>query len=222
MVIEPLIRFPVMRGFILLVLCSCLLVGQETGFTPLFNGKNLQGWLLVNTANSGRGYIVEDGEIVCPRDGGGNLLTMGEYADFILRFEFQTEPGGNSGVGIRAPLEGDIAYTGMEIQILDHDHPRYAGQLQPWQRHGSVYDVHPAEADALKPAGEWNQQEIRAEGDRITVMLNGQVITRADLSEVTDQEILAKHPGLRRKAGRIGFLGHGSLVKFRNIRIREL
>ncbi len=204
-------------------LSTCLYSGaQEPGFTPLFNGKNLQGWLLVHTANSGRGYLVEDGKIVCPRDGGGNLLTMGEYANFVLRFEFKTEPGGNSGVGIRAPLEGDIAYTGMEIQILDHNDPRYAGQLQPWQRHGSVYNIHPAEGDALKPAGEWNEEEIRADGDQITVTLNGQVITNADLSEVTDPEVLAKHPGVRRKTGRIGFLGHGSLVEFRNIRIREL
>ena len=211
-----------MRALVLLLLGSCLLVGQEPGFTPLFNGKNLEGWLLVHTSNSGRGYVVEDGQIVCPPDGGGNLLTIGEYADFVLRFEFLTEPGGNSGVGIRAPLEGDIAYTGMEIQILDHVHSRYAGRLEPWQRHGSVYNVHAADADALKPAGEWNEQEIRAEGDRITVTLNGQVITNADLSEVTDREVVAKHPGIKRKNGRIGFLGHGSLVKFRNIRIREL
>ncbi|MDA0204520.1 MAG: DUF1080 domain-containing protein [Acidobacteria bacterium] len=212
-----------MARYIFVFVLICVSLGaQEPGFTALFNGKNLQGWLLVHTANSGTGYLVEDGDIVCPSDGGGNLLTMAEYADFVLRLEFQTEPGGNSGVGIRAPLEGDIAYTGMEIQILDYDHSLYAGRLQPWQRHGSVYNVHPAEADALKPAGEWNQQEIRAEGDRITVTLNGQVITRADLSKVMDQEVLAKHPGVRRKTGRIGFLGHGSLVKFRNIRIREL
>jgi hypothetical protein len=210
------------RGAVLFLLTCLCLGAQEPGFTPLFNGKNLQGWLLVHTANSGKGYLVEDGKIVCPSDGGGNLLTAAEYADFVLRFEFKTEPGGNSGVGIRAPIEGDIAYTGMEIQILDHDHPRYAGQLQPWQRHGSVYNVHPAEADALKPAGEWNQQEIRAEGHRITVTLNGQVITNADLSQVTDPEVLARHPGVQRKTGRIGFLGHGSLVEFRNIRIREL
>lgn len=210
------------QNVLLSLLLSLPLAAQEPGFTPLFNGKNLQGWLLVHTASSGAGYLVEDGKIVCPRDGGGNLLTMDEYSDFVLRLEFKTEPGGNSGVGIRAPLEGDIAYTGMEIQILDHDHARYAGQLQPWQRHGSVYNIYPAERDALKPAGEWNEQEIRAEGDRITVTLNGQVITRADLSQVTDPEVLAKHPGVRRKTGRIGFLGHGSLVEFRNIRIRRL
>lgn len=210
------------RSISISLLMSLLLAAQEPGFTQLFNGKNLEGWLLVHTSNSGRGYLAEDGKIVCPRDGGGNLLTVKEYGDFVLRFEFKTEPGGNSGVGIRAPLEGDIAYTGMEIQILDHDHPRYSGQLQPWQRHGSVYNLHAAEADALKPAGEWNEEEIRAEGPLITVMLNGQVITTADLSEVTDAEVLAKHPGVLRKAGRIGFLGHGSLVEFRNIRIREL
>lgn len=206
---------------IVLLMCS-FLAAQEPGFTQLFNGENLAGWLLVHTTNSGRGYLVEDGKIVCPKDGGGNLLTVGEYGDFVLRFEFKTEPGGNSGVGIRAPLEGDIAYTGMEIQILDHDHPRYAGQLQPWQRHGSVYNVHAAEGDALKPAGEWNEEEIRAEGAVITVVLNGQVITRADLSQVTAPEVLDRHPGVLRKAGRIGFLGHGSLVEFRNIRVREL
>lgn len=210
------------RKAALLLLLSCALRGQETGFAPLFNGRNLDGWLLVHTANSGRGYLVEDGKIVCPRDGGGNLLTMQEYGDFVLRFEFKTEPGGNSGVGIRAPLEGDIAYTGMEVQILDHDHERYAGQLQPWQRHGSIYNVFPAQADALRPAGEWNEEEIRAKGDQIVVTLNGTVITEADLSQVTDPDTLSKHPGIRRKTGRIGFLGHGSLVEFRNIRIREL
>ena len=105
---------------------------------------------------------------------------------------------------------------------MDHDHARYAGQIQPWQRHGSVYNVHPAEGEALKPAGEWNEEEIRAEGPLITVTLNGKVITKADLREVKDAEVLAKHPGVLRKAGRIGFLGHGSLVEFRNIRIREL
>ncbi len=211
-----------MRSTVLLLLCCLPTFAQEAGFQSLFNGENLDGWVLVHTANSGRGYIVEDGSIVCPRDGGGNLLTMGEYGDFVLRFEFRTEPGGNSGVGIRAPLEGDIAYVGMEIQILDHDHARYAGKIQPWQRHGSVYNVHAAHADALRPAGEWNEQEIRADGERIVVTLNGQVITDADLSTVTDPATLAKHPGIRREKGRIGFLGHGSLVEFRNIRISEI
>ena len=194
----------------------------EAGFTPLFNGTDLRGWVLVHSAKTTKGYVIEDGAIVCPSDGGGNLLTLQEFADFILRFEFRMEPGGNNGIGIRAPLSGDIAYTGMEIQVLDHDHEKYKAWLKPWQRHGAIYNIIPPKADALKPAGEWNEEEIMAVGPRIVVTLNGTVITDGDLSTVTDPEVLSKHPGMLRHSGRIGFLGHGSRVEFRNIRIKDL
>ncbi|MEJ7709891.1 MAG: DUF1080 domain-containing protein [Pyrinomonadaceae bacterium] len=85
-----------------------------------------------------------DGVLVCPAEGGGNLYTEKEYANFIFRFEFKTEPGGNNGVGIRAPLEGDAAYVGMEIQILDDQHEKYKGKIKSEQHHGSVYNVIPA------------------------------------------------------------------------------
>jgi 3-keto-disaccharide hydrolase len=75
---------------------------------------------------------------------GGNLFTEKEYPNFVFRFEFKTEPGGNNGVGIRAPLEGDAAYAGMEIQILDDGHERYKGKIKSEQHHGSIYDVIPA------------------------------------------------------------------------------
>lgn len=192
----------------------------ERGFTALFDGKSTAGWILVE--GHGPGYLVKDGVLVCPADGGGNLLTEKEYANFILRFEFRTEPGGNNGVGIRAPLEGDAAYQGMEIQILDDQHERYQGKIRPEQHHGSIYDVIPARTGFLRPAGDWNEQEIEARGRRVRVTLNGVVITDADLSLVREASVLAKHPGLLRKAGHIGFLGHGSLVEFRNIRIKTL
>lgn len=208
-----------MHRFSMIALLCSAGFAAESGFTDLFNGKNLDGWTLV--AGTGRGYIVENGVLVCPEDGGGNLLTERDYDNFVLRFEFKLAPGGNNGVGIRAPLAGDIAYSGMEIQILDHGHPKYKS-IQPWQRNGSVYNVVPAKADALKPAGEWNQEEITADGKKITVKLNGVVITEADLSTVTDPEVLKKHPGVLRSSGRIGFLGHGTRVEFRNIRIKRL
>jgi hypothetical protein len=191
----------------------------EPGFTSLFNGKDLTGWQLVG--GKGRGYIVENGNIVCPADGGGNLFTDRDFSDFVLRFEFRFEPGGNNGVGIRAPLKGDVAYSGMEIQILDHDHPKYA-DIKPWQRNGSVYHLIPAKGDALKPAGQWNSEEIHVQGSKIKVILNGTVLVDGDLSEVKDPAILAKHPGISRSSGRVGFLGHGTRVEFRNVRIKEL
>ena len=208
-----------MRVAYLLVFALTAL-GADNGFVSLFNGKDLDGWFL--SGGKGRGYVVENGVLVCPADGGGNLLTNKEYSDFVLRFEFRMEPGGNNGVGIRTPKEGDAAYVGMEIQILDHDHARYAGKLKPTQRHGSVYDLIPALKDALKPAGEWNREEIMAKGGRIQVRLNGELITDGDLSTIQDAGVLAKHPGAKRTGGHVGFLGHGTRVEFRNIQIREI
>ena len=204
---------------IAIVLAVSGLLGAATP-KPLFNGRNLNGWTLVG--GKGPGYVVENGVLVCPADGGGNLLTKREYANFVFRFEFKLTPGANNGVGIRAPLEGDAAYVGMEIQILDHNDERYKDKIRPEQHHGSVYDVIAASSENLKPVGEWNTEEIRADGRRIVVMLNGKMITDADLKTVTDPAVLTKHPGVLRSTGHIGFLGHGTRVEFRNVTIEEL
>lgn len=193
---------------------------DEKGFVKLFNGQDVKGWQLVR--GHGPGYVVKDGTLVCPKEGGGNLYTEKEYSNFVFRFEFKTEPSGNNGVGIRAPLEGDAAYVGMEIQILDDGHEMYKGKIKSEQHHGSVYDVIPARTGFLKPAGEWNTEEITAQGSRIRVKLNNVIILDADLNMVQEEAVLKKHPGLQRKSGHIGFLGHGSLVEFRNIRVKEM
>ncbi len=199
---------------------------KEEGFASLFNGKDLAGWTYGKRGQgenkSGKGYQVENGAIFCTKADGGNLFTEKEYADFVLRFEFKLEANANNGLGIRSPLEGDSAYAGMELQILDNDGPAYKGKLRPAQYHGSVYDVFPAKQGALKPVGEWNDQEVAAKGRQITVKLNGTVIVDVNLDDVKDEAVLKKHPGLANKKGRIGFLGHGTRVEFRNIRIKEL
>ncbi len=196
---------------------------EETkeGFKPLFNGKNFEGWT-GNTVD----YQIENGEIVLHIDNGpshGNLFTAEEYGDFIYRFEFQLTPGANNGLGIRAPLEGDAAYVGMELQILDNEAPVYAN-LAPYQYHGSVYGVIPSKRGYLKPTGEWNYQEVIANGSHIKVTLNGTVILDGDIKEASKNGTAdhKKHPGLLRDKGHIGFLGHGSVVKFKNIRLKDL
>jgi hypothetical protein len=210
-----------MKAFLLLILmCSAILAADEPGFTSVFAGKDLNGWKLVG--GHGPGYIVQDGKIVCPADGGGNLFTEKEYANFVLRFEFLLTPGANNGIGIRAPYEGDAAYKGMEIQILDDGDPVYKGKIRPEQYHGSVYDLIPARTGFRKPVGEWNEEEITANGRQVTVKLNGVIILDANLDIVKEPKLLEKHPGAARTAGHIGFLGHGSHVEFRKIRIKEL
>ncbi|MBV9468372.1 MAG: DUF1080 domain-containing protein, partial [Abitibacteriaceae bacterium] len=193
---------------------------NNDGFVQLFNGKDLTGWQLVGGV--GPGYVVKDGVIVCPADGGGNLYTDKEYSDFIFRFEFKLSPNGNNGIGLRAPLQGDAAYVGMEAQILDDTSPEYA-HLEPGQYHSSIYKVVPAKRGSLKPVGEWNQEEIVALGRHIKITVNGMVTVDANLNDVTDPNILAQHPGFRRDQGFVGFLGHGpSEVQFRNIFIKDL
>lgn len=193
---------------------------KEQGYVLLFNGKNLNGWIGNKTD-----YIVEEDHIVIypDRGGNGNLYTDNEYADFIFRFEFKLTPGANNGLGIRAPSKGDAAYGGMELQIIDNTAEKYA-ELEPYQYHGSLYGVAPAKRGFLKPVGEWNQQEVVVKGTTVKVILNGSAILDTDFQEAIDEGTMdhKEHPGLLREKGHIGFLGHGDVVRFRNIRIKEL
>jgi hypothetical protein len=186
------------------------------GFKSLFDGKTLAGW-----RGATKGYVAEDGMLVCLK--GGHLFTEREYGDFIFRFEFKLPPGGNNGVAIRSPLGCNPAYCGMEIQILDDSAEKYKDLLKPYQFHGSIYGVVPAKKGHLKPVGQWNSQEIRCQGPHVKVTVNGHVIVDANLDEVGDKTMDGHaHPGLKREKGHIGFLGHGARVEFRNIRIKEL
>jgi hypothetical protein len=219
-------------GFTALLLCVGLVFAEEAqketenvgiskeeakdGFENLFDGKTLDGW-----QGDVEHYAVVDGTMVCH---GQNLFTKKEYANFILRFEFKLPPAGNNGVGIRAPLEGSPSYAGMEIQILDEDHPKYKN-IQPYQVHGSIYGLVPAKRGFLKPVGQWNKEEIMADGPHIQVTLNGIVIVDADLTKIKEPLDHQSHPGLHSKKGRIAWLGHGKPadpIAFRNVRIKEL
>ncbi|MCK5455475.1 MAG: DUF1080 domain-containing protein, partial [Melioribacteraceae bacterium] len=193
---------------------------KAEGFESLFNGKNLDGWQGNKTD-----YYAENSDLVVnPKMGGhGNLFTEKEYSNFNFRFEFQLTPGANNGLGIRAPLEGDAAYDGMELQILDNTASIYAN-LQDWQYHASVYGIIPAKRGFQNPIGEWNSQEVIVKGSKVKVILNGNVILDGDIAEASKNGTLdhKDHPGLKRSKGYIGFLGHGSKLKFRNLRIMDL
>lgn len=193
---------------------------KKEGFKVLFDGTNMFEWM-GNTTD----YYIENGELVVdPKRGGkGNLFTKDEYSDFDFRFEFQLTPGANNGLGIRTPLEGDAAYVGTEIQILDNDADIYK-DLKEYQYHGSAYGIIPAKRGFLKPLGEWNYEEVRVQGSKIKVTLNGTVIVDGDLAEASKNGTAdhREHPGLSRTKGYLGFLGHGSALKFKNIRVNDL
>ena len=207
---------------------------KKQGFELLFDGTNLD-----NFVGNKVGYVPINGCINVTANYGNesNLYTKKEYRDFIFRFEFCfLRPGVNNGVGIRTPMGVDAAYDGMcEVQILDHDDPIYAG-LREYQVHGSVYGVIPAKRIKHKPLGEWSEEEIRVQGNHITVMVNGEVIVDGDIKEACKGHNVApdggdnnpytvdhrNHPGMFNKTGHIGFLGHGAGLKFRAVRVLDL
>jgi hypothetical protein len=194
---------------------------KQQGYKVLFDGKNLDQW----TGNK-TNYVIDNGDILVTSTasgGSGNLYTKDEYSDFSFRFEFQLTPGANNGLGIRTPAQGDAAYVGMEIQILDNTADVYK-DLHPYQFHGSVYGIIPAKKGFLKPVGEWNYEEVIAVGSRIKVILNNEVILDGDIAEAVKNGTPdhKEHPGLNNKKGHIGFLGHGSTLRLRNIRVKDL
>jgi hypothetical protein len=200
-------------------LAASVVRADDAGFVDLFNGKDTTGWVQVK--QKAGGYGVKDGVLFCTKGETGNLTTEKEYSNFILRLDFKLDPAANNGIGLRFAREAHASYDGMEIQILDDDAPVYAN-LHASQYCGSIYDVFPAQRGALKPVGQWNQEEITADGRHVKVVLNGQTIVDADLDTVTDPAVLKKHPGLQRTGGCIGLLSHNDYVEFRNIKIKEL
>lgn len=196
-----------------------LLAEGEAGFTRLDNGKDLSNW-----QGAVENYEVVDGNIVCKKGKGGDLLTKEEYGDMILRFEFKLPPAGNNGIALRTPLGGHSAKDGLEIQVIDTDgyEAKTGKQLQPYQVHGSLYHLVGAKRGYLRPVGEWNTEEIEVRGNRIKVTLNGTKILDANLDELDYSGVKTKPAGVTRKTGFIGFAGHSDPVAFRNFRVKRL
>ena len=189
----------------------------DDAYVPLFDGRTTDGWVPVGGQPGN--WSVDDGRLVTKGQGGGWLSTERTYADFALSLEYSVSPGGNSGVFLRAPRQGDPAYTGMEIQILDDDAEMYR-DLKPFQYTGSIYGVVAARRGHTQPPDHWNRLEITARGPKVTVTLNGTSIVDANLEDHADA--VAAHPGIRRTDGYIGLQTHSDRVEFRNIKIKEL
>src|SRR5262249_18743964 len=136
------------------------------GFQPLFNGKDLAGWKVHNGQMTSWG--AENGILFTSGSQGGWLITETGYGDFELRLAVKVPQNGNRGVALRAPLKGDPAYEGMEIQILDDVwHKANLKGLRPTQLTGSIYDVVAPAKEVLKPIGQWNTYRIIAKGRQV-------------------------------------------------------
>ena len=186
-----------------------------SGFVSLFNGKDLAGWKATGKMDV---WGAEKGVIYCQGAGGGWLLTDKEFGNFEIRLEYKMPKHGNSGVALRTPRQGDPAYVGMEIQLIDD--VNWKG-LQTWQNTGAIYNVVAPKKINNKDIGEWNSMRIVADGRKVRVENNGEVLVDANLDDYV-KEHGKKHPGILRDKGHTGFQSHDGRVEFRNIYLKEL
>ena len=185
------------------------------GFKALFNGADLTGWTVTGDAKV---WGVEKGSIFVEKGGGGYIMTDAEYGDFEFTAEYKLSKGANSGIALRAPLKGDPAYQGMEIQLIDDE--GWPSKLETWQHPGSIYNVVPAKKQANKPIGEWNKIHITCKGPKVTVVLNGESLVDTDLSELKIDP--KKHPGAANTKGHVGFQSYNTRVEFKNVFLKGL
>ncbi|HEY7119533.1 MAG TPA: DUF1080 domain-containing protein, partial [Tepidisphaeraceae bacterium] len=182
---------PLLLGSLLLSIPLALAKDQPKP-QRLFTEKGApKGWTAVEwnevskPAPPGVEWTVDDqGILHGSKQRGTWLISDAEYGDFELELEFKLPPLGNSGVALRAPLHGDPAYDGMELQIVD---PRYyGGKGEAEQLCGAIYrGIAPAKA-AFKPEA-WNKYHITCQGPHVKVVLNDQVIQDFNLDEQTKQ-----------------------------------
>lgn len=190
---------------------------KELGYTSLFNGKDLTGWEGAGAAASDC-WLVEDGLLVCNGKKGPWIRSDKEFGDFNLRFDYQVSEGGNSGVYVRVPKDGNHhrkdetePAAGFEVQLLDDAAPQYA-KLKDYQYCGSVYDICGANKKVGRAAGQWNTLEINCKGQDVTTVHNGVVIV-----EVKPET----HPliNLRQTSGFLGLQNHSTVVRLKNLRV---
>ena len=205
-----------MRIAALGALLGCILFtsGQPThavtATTALFNGRNLDGWDIVNDGQ----FSVEDGVLTVNR-GTGWLRSDATFSDFVLTMEFRfLEEGANSGIFVRTgPTSNDDENgwpnNGYQVQCMDTLTGTPLAHLIPY---GAPPFEHHSDIDALKraykPAGEWHTYDIKAEGENLTVHLNGVLITTAT--------------SIKRLTGHIGIQGEHGLLEFRKIEVDEI
>lgn len=205
---------------------------DQDGFVTLFPQDGVpQGWTVREWNDlakelKGVTWAVKDGVLQAGKQRGSWLVSDKEYGDFILEFEIKLTERGNSGVALRAPLKGDPAFDGMELQIADL---RYNTDAQPSELTGAIYRAIAPSKQVYRPT-EWNAFRVELKGARLRVTLNGEVVQDVDLNKF-DRPV-KRHDGSdappikdRPRKGHLGFQHlsrNNEPVLLRGVRIKEL
>ena len=208
-------------------------IAKSSGFVPLFPKDGIpKGWRVgawddvSKPGPTGAVWMVKQGVLHGSEPRGTWLMSEKEYGDFIIEYEFKLGERGNSGLALRAPMKGDPAFDGLELQMADF---RYNPQAKDSELTGGLYRALAPSKQVYKPT-EWNSYHVELRGSRIKVILNGELIQDADLSGYN--ETVKRHNGSdapplkdRPRKGHIGFQElsrDGAHVMIRNARIKIL
>lgn len=194
---------------------------DDDGFVPMFNGKDLSGWQLVNT--DARTWKVEDGMLICSGKPIGELRTQRMYQNFIMEVEWRHMiPKGNAGIFVWADditAKGQPFHRGIEVQILENAY----GKADWFTTHGDIFPIHGAKMTPVndrggsrafpteersRPTPQWNHYRIEAIDGVISLSVNGKMVTRG-----TD---------CNPRKGYLCIESEGGVVHYRNVKIKEL
>ncbi len=218
-------------GLIALTLAACQ-SGPHAGhagpsaWRSLFDGKTLNGWRNLSAQTVSPGWAVRDGAIARVDKGAGTLITVDQFSDFELAFEWKVAKGSNSGVFYRVSEAGDNVILSPEYQILDN--PNHPDGKKPQTTAASNYALYAPARDVTKPVGQWNQGRILVKGNHVEHHLNGVKVVEYELNNPQWKQLVAaskfaKFPNYgQNPRGHIALQDHGDPVWYRNIKVREL
>ena len=190
------------------VLSLTTLFSAEAQKSSLFNGENLDGWIIYGTEK----WYVEDGNLISesgPDKEYGYLGTEKYYKDFILTVEFLQEANGNSGVFIRSTVDG-VKVKGWQVEVAPAG--QHTGGV--YESYGRGWLIKPeAEKEKVLKEGEWNKMKIKVKGSQLTSWLNG-----TKMIELNDEKIGEGEGGIALQI----HSGGNIKVKWRNLEIKEL
>ena len=205
----------------------------DKGFVPLFPKDGIPAGWVVRAWNdvsqppaTPTSWKVENGVLHGGEPRGTWLMSEKDYGDFILEFEFKLGPTGNSGLALRAPMKGDPAFDGLELQMAD---VRYNPQARDSELTGGLYRAVAPTKQVYEPTA-WNRYQVTLQGARLKVVLNGETIQDLNLDEQAQE--VKRHDGSpappiqnRPRKGHIGFQElsrGGDHVLIRHARIKVL
>jgi hypothetical protein len=206
---------------------------KKLGWKLLSDGKTFDNWHGYNMDGAPDCWVIEDGAFKVLTEGGEEsnkgLVTDSVYRNFALSLEFKLDTAANSGIIFQVAEDPKYTYpyeTGPEFQVIDHEN--WPDTLEDWQICGANYAMYPPRVKPFKPVGEWNQLFLMVYGNKVTQILNGEVVVEyekysEEWTKLRNSGKWTDYPDYGKfDAGHIALQNHSTTVWYRNIKIKEL